>query len=117
VQNIYTYNIPVKNKQKDTQSIYTIQTGSFVSVKRAQEQFDSMLKTLKGKTFSFLRIEKIGKYYSVRLGRFTGSNAAKQFIIAAIPDISNADILKAYIKEERIIKFNAGSVSVLNETR
>ena len=106
VQNIYTYSIPVKNKQKDTQSIYTIQTGSFVSVKRAEEQFDSILKILKGKAFSFLRIEKIGKYYSVRLGKFTDINEAKQFIVAAIPDISNTDILKAYIKEERIIRFS-----------
>jgi len=87
-------------------SIYTIQTGSFLEITHAQEQFDSTLKILKGKAFSFLRIEKIGKYYSVRLGKFTDPNAAKQFIVAVIPDISNADILKAHIKEERIIRFS-----------
>jgi hypothetical protein len=90
-------------------TIYTIQTGSFLEITHAQEQYDLMLQILKGKASSFLRIEKIGKYYSVRLGKFSDSNTAKQFIAASIPNFSNADIIKAYIKKARIIKFNEGS--------
>ncbi len=109
--------ILIESSINSSQQIYTIQTGSFLKLERAQEQFDSMLQILNGKEFSFLRIEKIGKYYSVRVGRFTDYNEAEQFIIAAKPDLSNANILEAYIKEERIIRFNAGSLSVLNHTR
>ena len=116
VQNNQQNSVSVNNKQRDSQLIYTIQIGSFVNVEEAQVQFDLLLQILKGKAFSFLRIEKIGKYYSVRLGKFTNSNAAKQFIITAKPDLANADILKAYIKEERIIRFNTGSIYVLSDT-
>jgi len=105
-QNNQQNNMPLNNKQRDSRSNYAIQTGSFVKLEEAQKQFDLMLQILKGKKFSFLRIEKIGKYYTVRLGKFSDSNTAKQFIVAVIPDISNADILKAYIKEERIIRFS-----------
>jgi len=98
-----------------SQQIYTIQTGSFLKLEQAHKQFDSILQILNGKEFSFLRIEKIGKYYSVRLGRFNDYNAAEQFIIAIKPDLSKAVILEVYIKEERIVKFNAGSIYVLND--
>ena len=108
-QNNQQNNISLNNKQRDSRSNYAIQIGSFVHLEEAQKQFDLMLQTLKGKKFSFLRIEKIGKYYTVRIGKFSDSNEAKQFIVEAIPDFSNAEILKAYIKKARIIKFNAGS--------
>ena len=98
-----------------SQQIYTIQTGSFLKLERAQEQFDSILQILNGKEFSFLRIEEIGKYYSVRIGRFADYNAAEQFIIEVKPGLSKAVILEVYIKEERIVRFNAGSIYVLND--
>ncbi len=117
IDNTTKFNKKLKvDSQYASKTIYTIQTGSFLRITHAQEQFDLMLQILNGKEFSFLRIEKIGKYYSVRLGKFTDSNAAEQFIVATIPDISNADILKAYIKEERIIRFNTGSIYVLSDT-
>ena len=103
------------DSQYASKTIYTIQTGSFLKLERAQEQYDSMLKILNGKESSFLRIEKIGKYFSVRLGRFTDYYTAEQF--AAKPNLSNAVILKAYIKEERIIRFNAALVSVLVDSQ
>jgi cell division protein FtsN len=99
-----------------SKTIYTIQTGSFLKVEQAEKEFDMMLQILNGKEISFLRIEKIGKYYSVRLGKFIDYNSAEQFIITATPDLSNAIILKAYIKENRIIRLNEGVISVLNKT-
>jgi len=110
----------INNLKVDSQfaskTIYTIQTGSFLKMERAQKQFNSMLQKLNGKEINFLRIEKIGKYFSVRLGRFNDYYTAKQFVIAAKPNLSSAVILKAYIKEERIIRFNAASVSALNKS-
>ena len=105
------------DSQYVSRTIYTIQIGSFLEITRAHKQFDSMLQILNEQEFSALRIEKIGKYYTVRLGRFTDYNAAEQFIISAKPNLSNTLILETSIREERIIRFNAGSVSVLNETR
>ena len=85
-------------------SVYTIQTGSFDSVAAAQKQFDSIVQGLNEKELDNLRIEKIGKFYSVRLGKFKDYTTAEKFIKAMKPRLSTAIILKAYIKNERIIK-------------
>ena len=98
------------DSQYASETIYTIQTGSFLKLEQAQKQFDSMLQIVNGKENSFLRIEKIGNYFSVRLGRFIDHSTAERF--AALSDLSNAVILKAYIKEERIIRLDAASSSV-----
>jgi len=116
IDNTTKFNKKLKvDSQYASKIIYTIQTGSFLKLEQAQEQYDSMLKILNGKESSFLRIEKIGKYYAVRLGRFNDYNAAEQFIVSVKPDLSNAVILEVYIKEERIVRFNAGSIYVLND--
>lgn len=98
-----------------SKTIYTIQTGSHTKKAVAEKEFNSILKALKNKKYDYLRIEKIGKYYAVRLGRFTDYYTAKQFM--AKFSLSKAVILDAYIKQERIIRFNAGSLSVINKTR
>jgi hypothetical protein len=87
--------------------IYTIQTGSFLEITPANKQFNSMLRILNGKEFNYLRIEKVDKYYSVRLGWFTEYNVARQFHVTLKPKLSNAVILKAYIKKKRIIRIKA----------
>ncbi len=104
VQNKYTYNVPVKNKQKDSQSIYTIQTGSFVNIEGAQKQFNSLIKILNEEDNNYLRIEKIGKVYSVRVGSFNDHATAKSFLMATKSPLNMAIILKAFIKEDRIIR-------------
>jgi len=103
VQNIYTYSVPISNNQRDSQSIYTIQTGSFVNIEGAQEQFDSLIKILNREDNRYLRIEKIGNIYSVRIGSFNGYTSAKRFLLAMKPQLKSAIILKAFIKEDRII--------------
>ena len=50
--------------------IYTFQTGSFIHIEDAQKQFDHIAKLLNEDETDHLRIEKIGKFYSVRLGKF-----------------------------------------------
>jgi cell division protein FtsN len=92
------------DSQYTSRTIYTIQTGSFLKVERAQKQFDSMLQILNGKEFSFLRIEKIGKYYSVRLGRFDNYNNTKKFLQEIKSQLSEAVILKVHIKNERLVR-------------
>ncbi len=87
-----------------SQLIYTIQTGSMVSIIGAQKQFNSISQLLNKKELNFLRIEKIGKYHTVRLGKFENHATAEKFLQEIKPRLSEAIILKAYLKKERIVR-------------
>jgi hypothetical protein len=87
-----------------SQIIYTIQTGSMISVTNAQKQFNSILQSLDKKELNFLRIEKIGKYHTVRLGKFENHATTEKFLQEIKPRLSEAIILKAYMRNENIIK-------------
>ncbi len=95
-----------------SQLIYTIQTGSFSSVVKAQQQFDFIVQGLTKKKLDYLRMEKVGKFYSVRLGKFEDRLIAEKFLQAIKSQLSTAIILKAYIKDKRIIRLYMGSSSV-----
>ena len=62
--------------------IYSIQTGSFSKIENAQRQFDSLKRNVDEQRVDILRIEKIGRYYKVRLGIFTAYSEAKEFLQA-----------------------------------
>jgi peptidyl-prolyl cis-trans isomerase C len=85
-------------------SVYTVQTGSFDSAEAAQKQFDSIVQELNEKDLDYLRIEKIGEFYSVRLGKFTGYSIAEKLVQAIKPKFSKAFTIEAYIKDERIVR-------------
>jgi hypothetical protein len=99
---------PIRKLKVDSQytstTIYTIQTGSMISITDAQKQFNSISRLLNEKELNFLRIEKIGNYHTVRLGKFENYATAKNFLQAIESRLSAAIILKAYIKDERIIR-------------
>lgn len=84
--------------------IYTIQTGSFDRVTPAQKHVKSIVQDFNGIELSHLRIEKIGDFYSVRLGKFNNYTSADKLLQIIKPKLSTAIIMKAYIKDERIIK-------------
>jgi hypothetical protein len=106
--NIYTANeINTKLKvdeQYASRLVYTIQIETQLKLADAQKQFNYLLRTLKEKNRNLLRIEKIGKYYTLRLGKFENYKSAKNFLQAMPPQLSEAIILKAHIKNERIIR-------------
>jgi tetratricopeptide (TPR) repeat protein len=87
-------------------SVYTVQTGSFSDLASAEKQFNLLKQGLQDGTYDSLRIEKIGKFYSVRLGRFNGQSPADKMLSAVKKHIGNAIVMKAYYKEERIIKLH-----------
>jgi tetratricopeptide (TPR) repeat protein len=87
-----------------SQLIYTIQTGSFLRIDEAQKQFNSLLQLLNKKELDHLRIEKIGKYYSVRLGKFEKKSEVEQSLLSMKKRFASFLIMKAYYKEERIEK-------------
>ena len=94
-----------------SQSIHTIQTGSFNSAADAQKHYDLIVQRLRKNELNFLRIEKIGKFYAVRLGKFENYSDSEKLYRAVKTYISKAVIMKAYIKNERIIKLYTGSSS------
>jgi len=94
------------NKRYDYKSIYTIQTGSFTELTRAYKQFGFVAKNLNKKELGFLRIEKIGNYYSVRLGKFDEYATAQRFMHDIAPGVSDVIILNVNIEDDRIIKFH-----------
>jgi hypothetical protein len=103
-QKIVKYNQAAIDNQNVYHTIYTIQTGSFVKVERAQKQFDSIASLLNQRELDYLRIEKIGKYYSVRVGNFNDYAIAEKFLQSNERHLSTAVILNAYLKDERIIR-------------
>ena len=92
--------------------IYTVQTGSFITLEHAQKQFDSLIQRLDNKKLDNLRIEKINKYYSVRLGKFEDYAVAEKFLNAIKPLPSPAIIIKAYFIDERIVRLYKGPSSI-----
>jgi hypothetical protein len=123
-QNIYSksivqvksdHSIERKNKLKEllkaddqhaSQLIYTIQIESLPKISDAQKQFNFMLRSINEKNLNLLRIEKVGKYYTIRLGKFENYDTAKKFLQEVKPSLSEAVILKAHIINERLIRLN-----------
>ena len=83
---------------------YTVQTGSFTTKKIAAKQFNSLSIGLDERERAHLRIEKIGNYYAVRVGKFNDRISADKFIQARAAKFTGAIILKSWFHEKRIIK-------------
>ncbi len=92
------------NNQSAYQTVFTIQTGSFIKIDQAQKQYNSLVQTLHENDLDYLRIEKVGKFYSDRIGKFKNYTAAEKFHQAINHQVTGSIILKAYIKDDRIIK-------------
>jgi hypothetical protein len=86
------------------QLYHTISISSFQKVAPAEKQFESITKKLQDQELDHLRIEKIGKFYCVRIGKFDSKASADQFHNSVKKNLPKATIMKAYIKDERIVK-------------
>lgn len=82
---------------------YTIQTGSFLAIEPAVKHFYEIKQRVHEDRLSNLRIEKIGRYYSVRIGDFKDYPSAGLFLEEAASGLGEAMILRAFIRDERII--------------
>jgi hypothetical protein len=100
----------VADNKYASQTIYTIQIGSFVEIERAQKQFDFIAQGLDEKELDYLRIEKIGKFYTIRLGKYEDPLYADKFLMTVKPHIPTAIMLNAYIKDKRIIRIYKDSI-------
>jgi tetratricopeptide (TPR) repeat protein len=90
---------------------HTISISSFQNIAPAEKQFESIAEKLQDQELDHLRIEKIGKFYCVRLGKFDSRASADQFHNSVKKNMPKATVMKAYIKEERIVKIYADITS------
>lgn len=92
------------------QLYHTISISSFSNIAPAEKQFESLTKTLQEQDLDHLRIEKIGKFYCVRLGKFDDEASADKIYNEVKEKLPGATIMTAYIKDERIVKLYSGAV-------
>ena len=83
---------------------YTIQAGSYAAEERAQVKYQELAEALHIFQLDHLRIEHVGSYYTVRLGKFDSRTAASELLASAGEHLAGAAILQAYILEERITR-------------
>ncbi len=95
-----------KEKVKKTQDelFYTIQVASFGKERDANNYFNTLATHLPAKTRAHLRVEKIGSFYTVRLGK----ESIRRTIVPIFNQIkaytSKPTITQAYYKQNRISK-------------
>jgi hypothetical protein len=89
-------------------SIYTIQIASLRKIETAHKQFEVIVKKLKEESLQDLRIEKIGSYYSLRLGKFKDYLSAETFLKPMQSQLPSAMVMKAYFIKKRIVRMYSG---------
>jgi signal transduction histidine kinase len=100
--------VPIKDTFDETFLVYTIQAGSFAEADRANRQYESVINKLNKEDLDYLRIEKIGQHYSVRLGKLLDRKQGERFHYKVRPHLKNSVLMEAYIKGERIERIHAG---------
>ncbi|MBI4689178.1 MAG: tetratricopeptide repeat protein [Nitrospirae bacterium] len=94
--------VPIK-KSPALEEYYTLNIKNFTLLEQAANEFNALTKKMNEKDLDGLRIEKIGRYFSVRLGRFRDYASAKELLNNAGDTISEAVILKESRAEEQVI--------------
>lgn len=89
------------------ETVYTLQVASHKDVKSADQEFESLVQRVPREYLDYMRIEKIGKYYSLRIGKFGSQGDAEQWLKAIKSDVPSAVIMDAYFIEKRIVKLIA----------
>lgn len=106
----------IPKKQTSPASVYTIQTSSFKDSERAKKHFRMIKQSLQGKALHALRIEKIGRFYAVRIGKFLSLEEAKQFLNKHKFTLEGAMLMKAYLIDERILLMHDGRMEDVPES-
>ncbi len=98
---IVLFSLPVISFSSEL--FYTIQSGSFSDINDARRHFNAIQEGLYEKDLPHLRIEKVGVFYSVRIGMFEDYDTAEKLLKTNESQLNEAMILKAYVKDERIV--------------
>ena len=96
------------------ETLYTIQTGSFTILKNAQRQSDLLKLELDSAIYEHIRIEKIGKYYGVRFGKFKDRSIAMYSFKTILSRFPDALLLKFSANNENVDDvYRTGSSTVV----
>ncbi len=82
---------------------YTLQIGNFPKLEDATDKFNVLFLKLEEDDIKDLRIEKTGRYFSVRLGRFSSYSSAKTLFVKISALAPQAAIMKGKKTEEHVI--------------
>lgn len=85
-------------------TVYTLQVASHKDVQSAEQEFAALKQKVSREHLDFMRIERIGKYYSLRIGKFDNRDGAEQLFNIIKSDIPSAVVMDAYFIEKRIVK-------------
>jgi DNA-binding beta-propeller fold protein YncE len=88
----------------DLPQFYTLQAGSYSVEAGARKAYQKLAADLEEAQRNYLRIEQIGSYYTVRVGKFEKRSGAKAFLGQTGEHLPGAVILQAFIKDERITR-------------
>jgi tetratricopeptide (TPR) repeat protein len=92
-----------------TEDIYTIQIGAFKNLDNASLNYDK-IKSMPG-----ARVEKIGRYYVVRLGKFKDPGEAGNLMKSTKPLFKTAFLRKTSYEAERVVLSNKDAVLEVGE--
>jgi tetratricopeptide (TPR) repeat protein len=96
-------------------SVYTIQVGSHSDVDAANSQFDSIVSSLSPDKLSFLRIEAVGRFFPVRMGKFDNKAGADALLEEIRAEFPTAIVMDAYFIEKRIKRMFEAPVTQLTD--
>ncbi|UCD36492.1 MAG: tetratricopeptide repeat protein [Nitrospiraceae bacterium] len=94
--------------------MHTIQTASFTNEAPARRHYESVKQKLRGNERDHLRIEKVGRYYAVRVGRFENLSNAQAFYRKIEPELPSAIIMKAQSNKEQIAGLSSDADSAIS---
>ncbi len=86
--------------------IFTIQVASFPTLSEAKRVYSRLDALLPDAQKAFLRVERIGRFYVVRLGRFSSPPQARKVLKKVKREFPDAFVRRAYYIEQRIISLH-----------
>ncbi len=92
---------------------HTIQLGSYLLEQDSKRQYRSVLEILQEEESDSLRIEKIGKYYALRLGAFKTFSGAKNLLKTIKANYPDAIIMKVYLDNDWLDPVDSSVVAAI----
>jgi len=94
---------PISLASEGTKTVYSIQIARYRDVSEARTEFYRLTAALKKANLDYLRIERIGKFYSLRIGKFKDHAGAEKLLNTITSHLSSPRIMDVYFIEKRIL--------------
>ena len=86
------------------QEYFTIMVGSYRAVENAEKDFKVLEESIVPSLIAYLRIEMIGGFYILRVGKFKQKGEAEDLLPVVRRKFKEARVLSAFFRPERIVK-------------